>query len=290
MQEITGLAIAGLISASLLFMTASGLTLIFGVSRILNLAHGSVFMFAAFLAFQVTSYVAESPIRFWVALTTVPLMTGFLGSLIAVTLLRRVYKADLLAQMLVTVGLIFVLSDVVRMIWGTRQRSVSIPEQLTDTVSIAGSYFPSYYLVVILAGIVVAGCLLTLIHKTRWGLFIRACAQDREMAGALGINEQVVFTSVFALGSLLAGMAGVLAAPMLTVNDALALEMLILALVVVVVGGMGSVVGSIIAAVVVGLVRSYGTLFIPQFELAFVFAAMAIVLVVRPQGLMGRPE
>lgn len=290
MTEISGLTIAGLITATFLFLTASGLTLVFGVSRVLNLAHGSFVMFGAYLAYQVTSWIGVDSVQFWIALIAVPPMVGLGAMLFEGTILRRTYKADLMAQTLVTVALLFALADLVRLIWGPRQRSVSIPEQMTGTVSILGSHFPIYDFAVIFFGVLVAVGLIVLINRTRWGLIIRACAQDREMATALGVNEKLVFTMVFGLGGALAGMAGVLAVPMVTANGSLADEYLILALVVVVMGGLGSVTGSMIAALCIGLVRSYGTLLVPQFELASVFAAMALVLIVRPQGLLGRPE
>lgn len=289
MIDIAGLAVAGLITATVLFMTASGLTLIFGVSRILNLAHGSFVMFGAYLAFQVTSWV-EGPTGFWFALIAVPIGVGFTGVLVEVTMMRWAYRGDLLTQMLVTVAALFVLADVVRLIWGTRHRSVPIPEPLRGTISVWGSHFPVYHVATIVGGGLILIALLVLINRTRWGLFIRACAQNRKMAAALGINDRMVLTTVFGLGTLLAGAAGVLAAPLVSANDGLAVEYLILALVVVVVGGMGSVAGSLIASLLIGLVRSYGTILLPEFELVFVFATMAIVLVVRPRGLLGRFE
>ena len=224
------------------------------------------------------------------ALLAVPLMLALMGIGLERTVMRVAYRGDLLTQVLVTVALIFLISDGVRLSWGTRHRSVPIPQELSGTVSFLGSHFPVYHLTTILAGGVVALCLLSLMHLTRFGLLIRAAAQDRVMAGALGVDERKVFTGVFGLGSLLAGVAGVLAVPLVSANEALAAEYLILALVVVVVGGMGSVTGSLAAAVVIGLVRSYGTLLIPEFELVFVFATMALVLLVRPHGLLGRPE
>lgn len=289
MTDVVSLTVAGLITATLLFLTASGLTLIFGVSRVLNLAHGSFVMVGAYLGFQVTAWV-DTPGRFWVALVVVPVMLALLGIVLETTAMRAAYRGDLHTQVLVTVALLFLISDGVRLVWGTRHRSVPIPPQLSGTVSILGSHFPIYHLAAILAGGVVALGLVALIHLTRFGLLIRAAAQDRVMAGALGVDERKVFTAVFGLGSFLAGVAGVLAVPLVSANEALAAEYLILALVVVVVGGMGSVTGSLAAAVLIGLVRSYGTLLVPEFELIFVFATMALVLLVRPHGLLGRPE
>ena len=205
-------------------------------------------------------------------------------------LFRRIYRADTLVQLLPTIALIFIFADVIRFIWGLESKTVPFPSGLPGAVSILGVPFPSYYAVIVLAGALIALGLWIVVYRTRWGILVRAIAQDRDMSASLGINERAIYTAVFALAAWLAGMAGVLSAPLAGAALGSDLDAVIDAFVVVVVGGLGSIPGAFLAALLVGMVRSFGILVIPQFAMAFVFGLMALVLIVRPTGLLGRKE
>jgi len=282
--------VSGLVSAAILFLLASGLSLIFGVCRVLNLAHGAFFMVATYFAYTATLVVVDSGASFWVALVVAPLLLAALGAFVEVTLFRKIYGADILVQLLPTIALTFIATDLIRFIWGLESRTVPFPSGLPGAISIFDVTFPSYYAVIVIAGALVALGLWILVYRTRWGVLVRAIAQDRDMSASLGINENTIFTSVFALAAWLAGMAGVLSAPLSGAALGSDLDAMIDAFVVVVVGGLGSIPGAAIAALLIGMVRSFGILVIPQFAMAFVFGLMALVLIVRPSGLLGRKE
>ena len=283
--------VSGLVSASILFLLAAGLSLIFGVCRVLNLAHGAFFMLATYLAYQLPFLLGgDSALSFWLVLLLGPLVLAALGAVVEVALFRRIYGADLLVQLLPTIALIFIFGDVVRFIWGLPSKTVASPEQFSGAVSVLGVFFPTYYGVIMIAGAVIAIALWTFVYRTRWGILIRAIAQDREMSASLGINETAIYTAVFALAVWLAGVAGVLSAPITGAARELDVEAVIDAFVVVVVGGLGSIPGWLLAALLIGMVRSFGILVVPQFAMAFVFALMALVLILRPTGLLGRKE
>ncbi len=281
---------SGLVSASILFLLASGLSLIFGVCRILNLAHGAFYMLATFLAYMATSQIADTDFNFWLALIFVPLLVAALGAVIEITLLRRLYGADILLQVLPTIALIFMVSDAVRFFWGLEPVAVPMPATFGGPVSIFGAFFPSYYMAIIVAGALTAFALWIVVFRTDWGLLIRAISQDRDMARALGVNANVIFTSVFALGAGLAAMAGVLFAPIGGANLGSDMDAMVEAFAVVVVGGLGSVWGSAVSALLIGMLKAFGIFVLPQFALAFVFGLMALVLVIRPTGLFGARE
>jgi branched-subunit amino acid ABC-type transport system permease component len=282
--------VSGLVSASILFLLAAGLSLIFGVCRVLNLAHGTFFMLATYLAYALPFLFGDSTLSFWLVLLLGPLLLAAVGAVVEVTLFRRIYGADILVQLLPTIALIFIFGDIVRFIWGLPSKTVSSPELFSGAVSVLGVAFPSYYGFIMIAGAVIAVALWTLVYRTRWGIMIRAIAQDREMSASLGINETAIYTGVFATAVWLAGVAGVLSAPITGAARELDVEAVIDAFVVVVVGGLGSIPGSLLAAVLIGMVRSFGILIIPQFAMAFVFGLMALVLILRPTGLLGRKE
>jgi branched-subunit amino acid ABC-type transport system permease component len=278
---------SALVSATFLFLMAAGLSLIFGVCRILNLAHGSVFMLGAFLAYSVTRAFLPSLAVFWLVAVLVPLATAVLGGLVEKLLIRRFYGSDLLVQLMPMVALIYIISDFCRFVWGVSPRSVPVLG-LFGTLEILDLTLPAYYLVVVLASFVIAAGLWIVIAKTRWGILVRAASQDREMSAACGVNQSRLFTTVYALASGLAGLAGVLAVPISGATLEMDMNTVVNAFVVVVVGGMGSVPGSMLAAILIGLVNAFGILVLPQFEMAFVYALMAMVLIIRPRGLFGR--
>jgi branched-chain amino acid transport system permease protein len=281
---------SGFVSAAILFLLASGLTLIFGVCRVLNLAHGVFFMLATFLAYMFTNQLIQSEADFWIALVLAPVIVGVLGAVVEATLFRRLYGADILLQVLPTIAIIFMVSDAVRLFWGLEPLAVPMPAVLGAPIEIFGSYFPAYYVVIVATSALIALALWAVVFRTDWGLLIRAISQDRDMASALGVNARRIFTSVFALGTGLAAVAGVLFAPIGGANLGSDMDAMIEAFAVVVVGGLGSIWGSALAALLIGMLKAFGILVFPQFALAFVFGLMALVLVIRPTGLFGMRE
>jgi branched-chain amino acid transport system permease protein len=281
--------LAGLANAMFLFLVASGLSLIFGVSRIVNFAHGSFYMLAAYLTHTLLGVLPDSPARFWLALLLAPAAAALLGALIEVGLLRRVYHAPELYQLLLTFGLVLIAGDAVRYVWGTENRSVPLPAALAGSVPILGQPFPAYYLLVVALGPCVTAGLWWLFYRTRWGVLLRAATADREMVAALGVDQRRLFTAVFAFGSWLAGLGGALAAPLVAVTPGMDTTIIVEAFVVVVVGGMGSFGGSLLAALLIGELQSFGILVHERASLILVFLLMAAVLVVRPWGLLGQP-
>ena len=278
----------GVTIAMTIYLIASGLSLVFGVLGVLNFAHGSLYMYGSFLLFTLMRSVFHSPGSFWVGLLVVPILVAILGAALEMGLLRFIYKADPLYQLLLTYSLVLILSDVVKLIWGAENQSVSRPPGFNGSVAIFGQLFPSYSIFILLpCGLLTMIGLYVFLNRTRLGRIIRAATQDREMIGALGINVRLLYTGVFALGAWLGGLGGVIAAPMGAIYPGMDLDIIIDAFIVVVIGGIGSLAGTVLGALIFGLLRSFGILFVPQFETLFIFILMAIVLVVRPQGLLG---
>ncbi len=282
--------VSGLVSAAILFLLASGLSLIFGVCRVLNLAHGTFFMLAAYLAYATTNLLHGSGVSFWFALAFAPLALAGIGAALEVLIFRKLYGKDILIQLLPTIAIIFILADVIRFIWGLESKTVPFPSGLPPAIEMFDVVFPSYYAVIVGAGVTIAVALWAVVYRTRWGTLVRAIAQDRDMSAALGVNETAIYTGVFAIAAWLAGTAGVLSSPLSGAALGSDLEAVINAFVVVVVGGLTSIPGALLAAILIGMVQSFGILVIPQFAMAFVFGLMALVLILRPHGLLGRKE
>jgi branched-chain amino acid transport system permease protein len=279
--------LAGVSNGMLLFLISAGLALIFGVLRIINFAHGALFMFGAFVAVSVMS---DSSGAFAAALVGAAAGLAVLGAVLETGLLRRIYHAQHEYQLLLTFALVFILGDVAKLIWGREDHAVAVPSLLTGSTRALGLTFPTYRLFLIAIGILVAIALWWVLHRTRWGVFIRAATMDRGMLSALGVNTRWLFTAVFALGAALAGLGGALAAPIVAVGPGLHVQVIIDAFVVVVIGGMGSVLGALVASLLVGIVNAFGILAIPGAAVVLTFALMAVVLIVRPHGLFGTPE
>ena len=282
--------LSGLAKAMVLFLIASGLTLIFGVTRVVNFAHGSLYMLAAYLTYSLTAALPLGAASFYVAVLAASLAVGAFGLLVEVGLLRRVYKAPELYQLLLTFALVLVLSDVVKLGWGSENKTGPSAPGLAGSVPIAGQLFPSYDLALIVVGPLVALGLWWLFYRTRWGVLIRAATQDREMVAALGVDQARLFTAVFVLGSALAGLGGALQVPRQPLTIVMDTTIITEAFVVVVIGGMGSVPGALLAAILIGVIEALGVLALPKATLVMTFAVMAVVLIVRPWGLLGRPE
>ena len=290
----------GLAGASALFLVAAGLSLIFGVTRIVNFAHGSFFMAGIYIAYTLAERFAGT-IGFWGALPLAAIAVGVLGAIVEVVLLRRIYRAPELFQLLATFALVLVIKDAVLWLWGPEELLGPRAPGLTGSVTILGRQFPSYDLFLIVVGPVVLGLLWLLLTRTRWGTLVRAATQDREMVGALGVNQAWLFTAVFALGALLAGLGGALQLPREPANLEMDIHTIGAAFVVVVVGGMGSIPGAFVAALLIAELKAIciwlGVVDFFGFEISFSkltlvveFLVMAVVLVVRPWGLMGRQQ
>jgi branched-chain amino acid transport system permease protein len=277
-QILTGLAYG-----MLLFMISVGLSIIFGLMNVVNLAHGAFFVVGVYLAFSLLG----GSVGFWPVLILVALAMAFLGVLIERVLLFRSY-GDELSQVLLTFGLAFILADVVKWIWGTSPQSLPGPEILDFSVGFGEISFPAYRLFVVLVGCIMAVVLWYFETRTRIGAIIRAGVDDREMVGALGINVNLVFAGVFAFGAGLAGMSGVLGGPILGMTPDMGFDVLITALIVVVIGGLGTWKGSFVGAILVGMVQILGQVWFPSLALVIVFLLMAVVLLIRPSGLFGR--
>ncbi|HET6522010.1 MAG TPA: ABC transporter permease [Geminicoccaceae bacterium] len=282
----------GLASASSLFLVAAGLSLIFGVTRIVNFAHGSFYMLGAYLAVTLTGWLggAASPRGFWGGLLLAATAVGVLGGLVELLLLRRIYRSPELFQLLATFGVVLVVGQVVILVWGPVELIGPRSPGLAGAVTVLGRRFPEYELALIALGPLVLLLLLALLKLTRWGVLVRAATQDREMVGALGVNQAWLFTSVFALGAFLAALGGALQLPRDAVTHDMDLRIIADAFVIVVVGGMGSVTGAFLAALLIGELTAFGIWLMPQITLVLPFLVMAVVLVVRPYGLLGRPE
>lgn len=281
-------AMSGVTVAIFLFLTAVGLSLIFGVVRVLNFAHGSFYMIGAYTAYQMSKWLGTSDLGFWTGALFAALFVMLIGVAVERLLLRHLYGKDELFQLLLTYALVLILADAVKATWGVEQVSVSRPPALGGSVSVLGTPFPIYNLAIIAICILVLFLLWALIQKTSVGRIVRAASLDREMVGALGVNVSWLFTSIFAVGSFLAGLGGALVAPVTAVTLGMDSDMIIAAFIAVVIGGLGSFWGTLIGALIYGQVLSFGILLMPRFSLFAVFALMAVILVVRPYGLLGK--
>jgi branched-chain amino acid transport system permease protein len=269
----------------LLFIITCGISIVFGILGVLNLAHGSIYLLGSYIGYSV---IMKAGMPFWVAILAVPLIIAALGFLIEIVILRPTYKLGHLSQVLLTFGLVYIFHDLFTIIWGKDVLSVNPPEALSSSIEMLGFTFPAYRLALIVIGAIIVLLLWYVQEKTKWGAVVRAGLSDKEMAGALGINIHLVFTLVFVFGSLLAGLGGVLGAPILGTYPGMEFSILILSLVVLVVGGLGSVSGTFMASLLVGFVETFSRYLVPELSLIITFALMAVVLVVRPQGLVGR--
>jgi len=277
------LAVNSITLGGLLFLLSAGFSLIFGLMKIPNLTHGSFFMLGAYLAVS----LIWRGLDFWVAAIASGFLVAAFGGLIERLLLRRLAGAEL-AQVLVTLGLSFMVADVCLMVWTGDPIQIDTPRALRGTTSVLGLAFPTYRLAISLIAVIFAAGLWALLDRTRLGAMIRAGVDDPAMARVVGIRVSRLFTVVFCLGAWLAGFAGVIGGPILSVYPGLDQEMLPLALVVVILGGSGSLLGSLVGSLIVGFLYNFGQAMFPELAYVVLFLPMLIVLVVRPQGLFGR--
>lgn len=281
--------LTGLSGASSLFLVAAGLTVIFGVTRVVNFSHGSLFMLGAYIGWTILSRLPRDPEYFVLGVLLTGVATAAIGAVLEMALLRRIYRAPELLQLLATFGVVLILQDVTQRIWGPEDLTLPRGRWLRSAVMILGERFPLYDLILIGIGPLVLLVLWLLFTRTRWGTLVRAATLDREMVAALGVDQKILFTIVFALGAGLAGIGGALVLPQGSANLQMDLSVITDAFVVVVVGGLGSLSGAYLAAILIGVLQALGIVVLPKATLVVVFAVMAAVLVVRPNGLLGKP-
>lgn len=280
----------GLMEGMTLFLIASGLTLIFGVTRIINFAHGSLYMLGAFLTYELVPLIAPGTLwGFFVAVLLGAAVVALLGSAFEVLALRRIYGADPLLQLIITVALVLIIRDVVRMIWGANSVAVPMPDVLAGALVIGDNYFPLFPLVVFAAGLVIVLAMIWAIYFTRAGILLRAGTDDRGMVALLGVNEKLIFTAVFAAGAFLAALAGGLSAPYGEINYLLDTTVIVTAFIVCVIGGLGNLYGALAAALIVGITKSIGVMYFPRLSMVLIFLIMAAVLIARSLGRQGGP-
>lgn len=287
MQLVFAQFLTGLASASALFLVASGLSIIFGVTRIVNFAHGAFYMLGAYVAYTLAARLGGT-FGFWFALVAAAAIIAGIGALLEILLLRRIYHAPELFQLLATFGVTLVVQDLVLLLWGAEDLVGPRAPGFRGAVELFGKKIPSYDLFLIALGPLVLALLWFLFHRTRWGVLVRAATQDRDMVAALGVNQKWLFTGVFGLGVFLAALGGALQIPRDAVSNTMDLRIIVDVFVVVVIGGLGSTFGAFVAAILVSELNAFGILVLPKISLVLVFAVMAIVLVVRPFGLFGK--
>lgn len=275
----------GITFGALLFLLASGFTLIFGMMRIVNLTHGVLYLLGGYIGLSVIRATGN----FLLGVIVAAVAMGLLGVVLERTLLRRV-RGKALAEVLLTIGVAFIFADVALMIWGGDPQTIRVPNLISGSVDLAGITYPRFRLFTLVVGVAVAAVLWYLHNRTRVGAIVRAGVDDAEMVSALGINVPAVFTGVFLLGAVLAGLAGVVGGGFLSLYRGADSEILLFGLVVVIIGGMGSLEGAIIGSLVVGLLDTFGKALFPEVSYFTIFGPMAIMLALRPRGLFGREE
>ena len=289
-EAIAGQALSGISVGMVLFLIAAGLSIIFGTLKVLNLAHGSVYMLGGFLCYGFTAAFASLPGVFWWTLIVAPIIVALVGGAIEIFLLRRIYAQDMLYQYILTFGLILIIGETCKFIWGVGYHTVGTPWPFDGKVPLGGLSVPVYNLFLIGCGVGVFWGLLALMRYTDLGRIIRAVTYHREMANALGINVPKVYTGVFMLGCWLGGLAGTLMPPMSVVALGSDMAVIIECFIIVVIGGLGSLPGAFLGAITLGLLTAFGIYVIPKLAVAFAFILMIIILIIRPWGLMGKPE
>ena len=280
-----------LLYTSVLFLIAGGLSLIYGVMRIVNLAHGNLYAFGAYVtAWTIGLVVGRAPAPvLYLLLPAGAIAAAALGAVLEPTLLRPFYKRAEEYQLLVTFGLLMILEDVMRLLWGPYPLSASALWENMGSLSIGGNPYPNYNLMVIAVGGAAAAFLWAFIYRTRFGVVLRATSQNMRMASALGVNVNRVYIEAFTIGCFMAGLGGAIIVPSQSAVLGMGVDALVLAFIVVVIGGLGSLEGALVGALIVGVVRELGIAFFPEIELAVLYLIAAIVLLIRPAGLFGRP-
>jgi branched-subunit amino acid ABC-type transport system permease component len=277
----------GLTEGMILFIVASGLSLVFGVLRVINFAHGSLYMIGAFMSFTIAKAFGGGSLGFWMSLILTPMAVALLSLIIERCLFQFLYEREHLMLLLLTFASSLIFGDLVKLVWGAEYKSVPVPNLLQGFVPLFGGIpFPLYNLFLLIAGPVVAVALWLIVNKTKIGKISRAAAVDREMVGAVGINVSWVFASVFVIGCLLAGLGGALVAPTVSVTLGMDHTLIMEAFLIVIIGGLGNIWGALLGALIFGLSQSLGILIWPKFGIVFPYAAVIVVLLFRPTGLL----
>lgn len=286
MSEVSVFFLHGLAYAGLLFLVSAGLTLVFGMMNVLNFAHAVMYMLGAYFSYTLLQVTGQ----FWLCLIVCPMLLFVIGALVERFLLRRVHAYGHLHELLLTFGLAYILTELVKWIWGNYPLAVNIGGVLGTTVHLLGITYPVYRIFIFVCAILVGTAMALILFRTRLGIILRAAVNDSEMVNALGFNVPLVFTGVFAFGAALSGLAGVIAGPLLTTYPGMAAEILLDAFVVIVVGGFGSLGGAVVASLLIGELQSFGVLLFPKLSLALVYMLMAVVLIIKPSGLFGEKQ
>jgi branched-subunit amino acid ABC-type transport system permease component len=278
--------LVGLSRAMILFVVSAGLSFILGVLRVPNIAHGSLYMIGAFTAFTLSNWLAKNPAGFWIALLVAPLVAALVGLIFERALLAHLYQREHLMLILFTFGASLVLNDLVKVVWGADYRSILAPPALQGSENIFGVSVPRYSLFLLGVGPLVAVAMWLFTNKTKVGKISRAAAVDRDMVGVLGINVSWVFAAAFVVGCYLAGLGGALVAPTTSITLGMDHTIIIEAFLIVTIGGLGNIWGALIGSLLFGVSQSLGLLVLPQYTIVFPYAAVVIVLLLRPRGLL----
>jgi len=278
--------LVGLSRAMILFVVSSGLSFVLGVLRVPNVAHGSLYMLGAFLAYSLSKILGGGSAGFWLALVLSPCVVGLVSLATERLLFRHLYQREHLMLLLFTFAVMLIFGDLVKMIWGAEYRSIMAPGLLRGSVSIFGSSFPRYNLFLLAIGPAVAVGLWLFTNKTKIGKISRAAAVDMEMVSAIGINVSWVFAFAFVVGCFLAGLGGALVAPTISITIGMDHSIIIEAFLIVIIGGLGNMWGAMVGSLIFGLTQSFGVLFWPQFAIVFPYMAVVIVLLIRPKGML----
>jgi branched-chain amino acid transport system permease protein len=280
---IMSLLIAGISRGMIYFLLASGLTLIFGVLNVINFAHGAFYMLGVFLC-----YTVSKGVHFGIAFLLIPIIMGLIGAIAEFGLFRRIYKAEHAMQLLLSLGVIYIISDIVRLVWGVTPKSQGIPSTFQGFVNLQGVVVSKYNFFIIGITLFIALFMFLILYKTKTGSIIRACTINHEMTRCVGIDVSRVFLLVFMTGIALAGLASVTAAPIVTSILGMDAQMIMVAFCVIIIGGVGSIGGALVAALIIWVVDSLGILILPQFSEAFMYAIAVVSLLIRPRGLFGK--
>ncbi len=287
MSDIPVFFLHGLAYAGLLFLVSAGLTLVFGMMNVLNFAHAAMYMLGAYFSYTIIMQLTG---QFWMSLMLCPVFLFIIGALIERFLLRRVHAYGHVQELLLTFGLAYIITELVKWYWGNYPVAVTIGGMLEGTVDIFGIIYPIYRIFIFICAVLVGLVMALILYKTRLGIILRAAVNDSGMTSILGVNVPLVFMGVFAFGAALSGFAGVIAGPLLTTFPGMANEILIDAFVVIVVGGFGSLGGAVIASLLIGELQSFGVLLFPKLSMALVYLLMAAVLIIKPSGMFGEEQ
>jgi branched-chain amino acid transport system permease protein len=287
MSDIPVFFLHGLAYAGLLFLVSAGLTLVFGMMNVLNFAHAAMYMLGAYFSYTIIMQLTG---QFWMSLMLCPVLLFLIGALVERFLLRRVHAFGHVQELLLTFGLAYIITELVKWYWGNYPVAVNVVGFLEETVEIFGIVYPIYRIFIFICAVLVGAVMALILYKTRLGIILRAAVNDSGMANILGVNVPLVFMGVFAFGAALSGFAGVIAGPLLTTFPGMANEILIDAFVVIVVGGFGSLGGAVIASLLIGELQSFGVLLFPKLSMALVYLLMAAVLIIKPSGMFGEDQ